>query len=101
MAGDKGYDLPRVREAIRSRRMRAVIPRRRLPAGHRRRKRGRPPAFDPALYRRRNAVERCVGWLKHCRRVATRYEKPAVNYLAFVDLAVARMLLRLLFSDGT
>ena len=52
-------------------------------------------------HRRRNAVERCVGWPKQCRRVGTRYEKLAVNYLAFVRLAMIRRYLHLLFSDGT
>ena len=97
---DKGYDVPRCREAIRRRGMRCVIPRRRLAAGKRRRKRGRPPAFDRALYRRRNVIERAVRGLKRFRRVATRHEKLAVNYFAFVQLAVARNLLELLFSNG-
>jgi transposase len=38
-------------------------------------------------YRRRNQVERFVNRIKHYRRVATRYEKTARNYLAFVYLA--------------
>ena len=91
---DKGYDVPRCREAIRRRGMRCVIPRRRLAAGK------RPPAFDRALYRRRNVIERAVRGLKRFRRVATRHEKLAVNYFAFVQLAVARNLLELLFSNG-
>lgn len=98
VACDKGYDLPRVRRALRARRLRAVIPEKRKPHG---RRPGRPPAFDRELYRRRNAVERCVGWLKQNRRVATRYEKLAVNYLAFVRLAMIRRYLHLLFSDRT
>ena len=65
------------------------------------RKPGRPPAFDVEAYKRRNVVERCVGWLKQCRRVATRYEKLAVNFLAFVKLAMIRRYLHLLFSDRT
>ncbi|MGC8560631.1 MAG: hypothetical protein ACP5O1_08120 [Phycisphaerae bacterium] len=38
-------------------------------------------------YRRRNLVERLVNRLKHFRRVATRYEKTARNFLAFVQFA--------------
>ena len=98
VACDKGYDVPRVRRALRARRIKAVIPEKRKPHG---RRPGRPPAFDRAAYRRRNAVERCVGWLKQCRRVATRYDKLAVNYLAFVRLAMIRRYLHLLFSDRT
>lgn len=98
VACDKGYDLPRVRRALRARGVRAVIPEKHKPHG---RKRGRPPGFDRERYRRRNAVERCVGWLKQNRRVGTRYEKLAVNYLAFVRLAMIRRYLQLLFSDRT
>ena len=98
VAGDRAYDVPRVRRWLRSRGCRAAIPERRKPHG---RKRGRPPAFDRDLYRRRNAIERGVGWLKQSRRVGTRYDKLAVNYLAFVKLAMIRRYLHLLFSDRT
>ncbi len=81
--------------------MKCVIPQKRLPRGKRRRKRGRPPAFDRELYRRRNVVERRVRGLKRYRRIATRSDKLAVNYLAFVQLAIARDLLELLFSNGS
>jgi len=47
----------------------------------------RQPHFDRALYRERNRVERCINRLKQYRRVATRYEKLAVNYLAMVTIA--------------
>jgi transposase len=39
------------------------------------------------LYRARNRLERLSNKIKHCRRVATRYDKLAANYLAFVQLA--------------
>jgi len=42
---------------------------------------------DPICYRARNRVERFFNKVKHCRRVATRYDKLAANYLAFVQLA--------------
>jgi len=45
-------------------------------------------------YRDRNQVERFFNRIKHCRRIATRYEKLAVNYLAFVKLASIRLWLR-------
>ena len=44
-------------------------------------------AFDRAAYRERNTVERTINRLKRWRRVATRYEKRAVNYLAMATLA--------------
>ena len=43
-----------------------------------------------------NVVERCIGWLKRCRRVGTRYEKLAVHYLGMVKLAMIQRCLRLL-----
>jgi transposase len=42
----------------------------------------------------RNLVERFFNKIKHCRRVATRYDKLAANYLAFVQLASIRLWLR-------
>ena len=51
--------------------------------------------FSPYLCRARNLVERCFNKIKHCRRVATRYDRLAVNYLAFVQLASIRLWLRL------
>ena len=39
-------------------------------------------------------VERFFNRIKQCRRVATRYDKLAANYLAFVQLASIRLLLR-------
>ncbi|HYD30821.1 MAG TPA: transposase, partial [Azospirillaceae bacterium] len=45
------------------------------------------PAFDRAAYRERNRVERLINKLKQFRRIATRYEKRAVNYLAMITIA--------------
>jgi transposase len=43
--------------------------------------------FDREVYAERNRVERLINRLKQFRRVATRYEKLAVNYLAILTLA--------------
>ena len=48
---------------------------------------GRPVVFDKVAYARRNVVERCILCLKQWRRVATRYDKRAAMYLAFVTWA--------------
>jgi transposase len=52
------------------------------------------PVYDllsPYLYRARNLVERFCNKIKHCRRVATRYDKLAANDLAFFRLASIRL----------
>lgn len=87
VAGDKAYSMPRIRAWLARRGIEAVIPTRRDQGRER---------FSRAKYRRRNVVERCIGWLKECRRVATRYEKLAVHYLAMVTLAMIQRCLRLL-----
>ena len=51
-------------------------------------------APDAYLYRARNLVERFFNRIKQCQRVATRYDKLAANYLAFVKLASIRLWLR-------
>jgi transposase len=50
-----------------------------------------PICFSPYLYRALNLV---LNMIKQCRRVATRYDKLAANYLAFVNLASIRIWLR-------
>jgi transposase len=51
--------------------------------------------FSPHLYRARNVFERFFNSIKQCRRVATRYDKLAANYLAFIQLACIRLWLRI------
>jgi transposase len=58
------------------------------------RNRKAPICFSPYLYRARNLIERFFSKIKQCRRVATRYDKLAANYLAFVKLASIRIWLR-------
>src|SRR5207248_2052787 len=60
------------------------------PMVHRRRK----PCFSPALYRARNCIERFFNRIKHFRRLATRYEKHAANFLAMLKLAATHLWLR-------
>ena len=93
VAGDKGYSYPQVRAWLARRGIEAVIPTRSNQPRER---------FNKRKYRRRNVVERCIGWLKWCRRVATRYEKLAESYLAMVKLAIIQRCKRLLEpSDRT
>lgn len=78
VAGDKGYSGRRIRRYLRRRGIGVVIARQ---------KRERRVRFDKGAYRQRNVVERLVNRLKQFRRIATRYEKRAVNYLAMLTIA--------------
>ena len=59
-----------------------------------RQQRGRPPAFDAALYTNRNVVERAINKLRATRAVATRYDKRDFVYKGTVDVASIRIWLR-------
>ena len=83
---DAAYDSDRLRAAIAAKRARAVIPNN--PS------RAKKHPFDKALYKERHLIECCFGRLKQFRRVATRYEKTARNYLAIVTLAATVLWLR-------
>jgi transposase len=80
LAGDKGYSYARIRRWCRRRRVEAVIPTRK--------DQPRDEKFDKDTYKRRNIVERVVGWFKEFRRLGTRYEKLAVNYVAMWLVAI-------------
>jgi transposase len=86
LLADRGYDADWIRILVRQRGAWANIPP----------KRNRTEAlcFSPYLYRARNLVERFFNKIKQCRRVATRYDKLATNYLAFIQLASIRLWLR-------
>jgi transposase len=84
-AGDKGYSYPAVRRWLRRHRIKPVIPTRK--------DQPREPDFDKRTSRRRNIVERVVGWFKWCRALATRYDKLAVNYVALWIVANIQRLL--------
>ena len=86
VVADRGYDTNAVLDLIHNARSRAHIP---TPI-RRRVKR----SVDPAIYRQRNLIERFFNKLKHFRRVATRFDKLARNFLATVLLASTRLWLR-------
>ena len=79
VAGDKGYSSPTVRRYLRERRIEVVIPTKANQAAD--------PSLDRTAYRERNVIERLINRLKQWRRIATRYEKRAANYLAMLTLA--------------
>ena len=53
-----------------------------------------PRAIDRHLYKERNVVERFWSKAKQYRQVATRYEKKAANFLAFVQVASIMVMLQ-------
>lgn len=86
VVADKGYDADGVLALVAAQGAVAVIP----PKSNRIVQR----AYDRELYRERNQIERFFNRMKQYRRVATRYEKTARNYLGFVQLAATLTLLR-------
>lgn len=94
--GDKGYSYPRIRTWCERRGIWDVIPQR----SDQLRRDGRR-VFSRSIYKGRNIIERCIGWLKHNRRLGTRYEKLAVHFLAMVKLAVISRYLRILEPSDT
>lgn len=86
LLADKGYDSDAIREDAYTHGTNPVIPTKSN------RKVQRP--VDPLLYALRNRIERFFNKLKNARRVATRYDKTAESFLAFVQLASIRIWLR-------
>ncbi len=86
VVADRAYDSDAVLELIRQAGARAHIPStsRRLVQR----------SVDPAIYRERNLAERFFNKIKQFRRIATRFDKLARNYLAAVLLASTRLWLR-------
>ena len=83
---DTAYDSDQIRQAIADKGALAVIPNN--PS------RARKHPLDHHLYAQRHLVECCFSRLKQFRRVATRFEKTARNYLAIVTLAAIVLWLR-------
>ena len=83
---DRGYDWRYLVDLVRQRGGEAHIPTQRDRKVQR--------SVDPYLYRQRNLVERFFCKLKHFRRIATRYDKLARNFLAAIALASARLWIR-------
>jgi transposase len=95
MAGDKGYSSRKNRDWLKGQRIKPVIPHK---DNEKARHDGRVK-FDKPAYRGRAVIEQCVGWLKENRRIATRFEKLAINFVTMLQLAMIKRYLRLLFSD--
>jgi len=83
LIADKGYDADKIRDHVEAGGGTAVIPARKS--------RLRKEPIDGFIYALRNLIERCFNKLKNARRLATRYDKTAASYLAFVEIAAARL----------
>lgn len=83
---DKGYDCKALVDDVERRGAEAVIPTQRTRKEQR--------AVDRHLYRERNLCERFWSKIEQYRRVATRYEKKAANYPAFVKVAAMIVMLK-------
>jgi transposase len=84
--GDKGFDSQKLVAFIEAQGGEAVIPSRKNCKEQR--------DYDQERYKDRNLVERFWNKVKHYRRVATRYEKTARNFLAFIHVASIMVLLQ-------
>ena len=78
LIADKAYDADSLRNWLKTRRIKAVIPSTAT--------RTVPYPLDRAVYRRRNLIERLFCRLKNWRRLATRYDRLARNYIAALAL---------------
>ena len=83
---DKGYDSDAIRVALMEAGFSPVIPSKV--------NRVVPVPLDKDVYRERNRAERWVGKLKQFRAIATRYDKLADSFLAFLHLAAAFVMIR-------
>lgn len=82
---DKGYDSDANRRSIHGRGAESCIPPRK--------NRTEPIEYDRHLYKERSVVELFFGRIKEYRRVATRYDKKAANFLGFVWVASIAIML--------
>ena len=86
MLGDKGYDSDAFIQAIQDKGMQAVIPPRR--------NRLNPRDCDWFVYKERHLIECFFGKIKHYRRVFSRFDKLARNFMGFVRFVSALIWLR-------
>lgn len=102
LLADKAYSHDSTRDYLRQQRIAHTIPERSDQIARRKakgRRGGRPPGFDPDIYRQRNSIERGFNRLKHWRGVATRYDKYAITFLGGLTLAALITCHRLQLAD--
>lgn len=88
LGGDKGYRADWIDQYLLELGIQPVIP-----SKENEDRAARPVPFNKAAYRRRNIIERLIGWLKENRRVFSRFEKTAKNFGGMLKLAFIRQFL--------
>ncbi len=91
LGGDKAYRAEWIDEYLLDHGIEPVIP-----SKSNEDRDARAVKFDKAAYRQRNIIERLIGWLKECRRIFSRFEKTAINFLGMIRMAFIHRYLRLL-----
>ena len=94
LGGDKGYRAEWIDQFLLQLGIQPVIP-----SKENEDRAARPVEFDREAYRRRNIIERLIGWLKESRRVFARFEKTAKNFGGFIKIAFIQRYVRLA-TDG-
>ena len=89
LAGDKGYRADWIDHCLIELEILPVIPSKSSED-----RESRLVRFDKAAYRKRNIVERIIGWLKENRRVFSRFEKTAKNFGGMIKMAFIRCYLK-------
>jgi transposase len=88
IGGDKGYRADWIDQYLLNLGIEPVIP-----SKENEDRQARPIEFDRQAYRRRNIIERLIGWLKESRRIFSRFEKTAKNFGGMLTLAFIRQYL--------
>ncbi|MCK5920263.1 MAG: transposase, partial [Methylococcales bacterium] len=86
LMGDKGYDSKAFVESLNQRGIQAVIPSRSNAL--------EPRPYDEVAYKERHLIECFFGKIKHYRRVFSRFEKKAINFLGFLHFVATLIWMR-------
>lgn len=91
LAGDKAYRAEWIDDYLLQLAVQPIIP-----SKENEDRLARQVSFDKEGYRQRNIVERLIGWLKECRRILSRFEKTAINFVGMFRMAFIQRYLRTL-----
>lgn len=89
LAGDKGYRADWIDTCLIDLGIAPVIP-----SKSNEDREARPVLFDAEMYRKRNIIERLIGWIKENRRIFSRFEKTAKNFGGMIKMAFIKCYLK-------